>query len=64
MAGGRLRVSPECEGLLDALRHEEVTPKRSAVDSLSDSRSGYTDALKYGLVPLFVGEVRAWEAAA
>lgn len=64
MAGGRLRVSPECEGLLDALRHEEVTPKRAAVDSLSDSRSGYTDALKYGLWPMFADEVRSWEVAA
>ena len=60
MHHGRLLVSDSCEGLLDALRHEEVTLKRSGLDSPSDLRSGYTDALKYGLWALFSAEVTAW----
>jgi hypothetical protein len=52
MADRRLYVHARCTGLLDALEHDKPT-KTSGVHSVSDRRSGYSDAAAYGLFPAF-----------
>jgi hypothetical protein len=65
MADGRLYVHSRCAGLLDALEHDKPT-KTSGVHSQSDIRSGYSDAMRYGLWPVFkhLGSSRTKTAAA
>jgi hypothetical protein len=48
----RLYVHARCTGLLDALEHDKPM-KTSGVNSISDRRSGYSDAMRYGLVAVF-----------
>jgi hypothetical protein len=52
MHEGRLYVHARCTGLLDALEHDKPT-KTSGVNSVSDRRSGWSDAMRYGLVKVF-----------
>jgi hypothetical protein len=58
----RLLVHARCEGLLDALKHDRAKAdgtrdKVSGRGSISDKRSAYTDALRYGAWPLFKHEL-------
>lgn len=53
MHEGRLYVHARCTGLLDALEHDKPT-KTSGVNSVSDRRSGYSDAMRYGLFAVFL----------
>jgi hypothetical protein len=60
----RLLVSSSCVGLIDAWRHDEHG-KRSGTDSPADLRSGYSDAAKLGLWPIFHDDILgAFEVAA
>ena len=51
MVEGRLYVHSRCAGLLDALENDKPT-KTSGVNSQSDIRSGFSDALRYGIFPV------------
>jgi hypothetical protein len=57
-AEGRLLIHDRCAGLLDAMRNDLAKPdgridKRSGVTSETDNRSGYSDAMRYAIWPVF-----------
>jgi len=58
MESKRLRVHKSCTGVLDSLKHDQAgadgkRKKTYGPNSESDKRSGYTDAIRYGLWPVF-----------
>ena len=58
MRDKRLRIHKSCTGTLDALKNDKASPDRKrkktyGQNSQSDKRSGYTDAIRYGLWPAF-----------
>lgn len=63
MFEGRLYLHTRCTGLLDALEHDKPT-KVSGVHSLSDKRSGFSDAMRYGLWSVFKDIVKTSTSAA
>lgn len=58
MKSKRLRVHKSCTGTLDALKNDKASADRKrkksyGQNSQSDKRSGFTDAIRYGLWPVF-----------